>query len=186
MNIKEWNQFKKSLKELPLEQELRLLHASLAKEKNKEIQEKIQQEIKEVQKEKDELKEWKRTGVAPVPQPSPLVEMAERETPRPREVREETSPLETTVAREPVPISEGEQKQTQYVAGGQQEYKSTSYESLAFRAESLYIKSEFLDQQTQRGVERERFTSLESDSVTEQMNPMKATEMYKKKKETKS
>ncbi|MEK6839824.1 MAG: hypothetical protein AABX72_02705 [Nanoarchaeota archaeon] len=181
MNIKEWNEVKKNLKKLPIEQELRLLHASLAKVKDKEVEEKVKQEIKELEKQRDELKEWKKAGTTPAPQPSRLLELAEREQ-QPQERREQQSPLEKTVTREPIPQQTEGPKPVEYLSGSKQEYKSASYESLAWKAESMYIKPELTEQQ-QRQTEQHRFAT-ETDRLRDQSDPMKTIETYKKKKDS--
>lgn len=184
MKLSEWNKLKKELRKLPLEQELRLLKESLKRVKDKVIQEKIKEEIHEVEREKAEAREWKKT--VSIPQPSRLLELAEepppRETPRPRE---EPS-LETTVARAEVKQEDLNAKQREYTPAAPQEYKTTKYENIATNMTYAPTSTEELrllthPEYTPRA--EERATRSEGEKLLETLDPLKSTETYKKKKE---
>ncbi len=182
MNIREWQVLRKQLKKLPLEQELRILSESLKKEHDKEIIEKIRAEIQEVQKEQDEKKEWKKTAVAPAP--SRLVNLTQEKEKRQQERRETESPLETVVSKEQSKEENNIQSSKDYTPSKSQEYKSSSYESLAFKWESGdALKLDALQKPDYAPARQEKFTRNESDRVMETFDPLKATETYKKKKD---
>ncbi len=180
MHLKEWRDFKKNLKQLPLEQELRVLAASLKQEKNREMIELIKQEIKEVQKEQVERKEWKKIGTPQETVRLPELVREERETP-PRGPEREEQTLERTVAREQVD-NNAEQKQHAYLSSTSGEYKSSKYEDLAVRGDPTIPKLDF-EPPVYTAPREERLTRSESERFAEAADPSKQTETYKKKKE---
>ena len=182
MNIKEWHVLRKQLKKLPLEQELRILSESLKKERDKEILEKIRAEIQEVLKERDEKKEWKKTAVAPTP--SRLVNLTQEKEVQQQERKESESPLEAVVSKEQLKEESNTQSSNDYTPSKSQEYKSSSYESLAFKWESAdALKLDALQKPDYVPGRREKFARNESERVMETFDPLKATETYKKKKD---
>lgn len=181
MKREEWTRLKKDLHTLHPEQRLRVLLNLMQKESTPAVKEDMEKEVKKAHEEKDAKKEWKRGGQSLRSRVRQVMEQ------QPTRVEREKPPLEEVVRQEQPHQPEAHEKnQKDYLQlSVGPEYKSQQYEERAQKDYGVTPQRgpmDVLELERHLPREEERFAVSESERAVDAFDPVKTTEMYKKKR----